>query len=684
MPDNLTGLAVKSLATENVRVRLVDTGGTNEAGISAAGRISVDGSGVTQPVSGTVAVSSITTSVTPGTAAANLGKAVDSVAGASDTGVAVLAVRDDALGALTPADGDYTFLRVNDQGALHVVSTGGATGTEYTEGGTDATITGVAIMWEDTADTLRAVSAASPLPTVQIGATPAGTNNIGDVDVLTVPAPLSTTGNGTAATALRVSLASDSTGVVTLTGSLPAGTNNIGDVDVLSLPALPAGTNNIGDVDVITMPNVTLAAGTNTNEVVGDVAHDAVAAGNPLLMGAFASAAAPTGVSADADAVRLWALRNGALATQITAAGALIGGDATNGLDVDVTRVTGTVTTDTELTAPAALADATANPTITNIASHLMGFNGTTWDRVRTANTGRLQVDVVTGGGSNASILVDNAAFTDGTSSVTATGYIFDEAAGTALTENDVAAARIDSKRSQVVVFEDATTRGQRAAISAAGALASNLAQVLGSTHSATNPVFTRLTDGTAVYANTGQTAATAAFGRITDATNTAAVIATINALKTDLSSVAGAVPSATNPVPVRLTDGAAFYASAGGAPSSPQVSTVTSASLGAGASVDLDHTLITNGTTGHLAGVDVASAVPLKIEIKTVNAAGTPTTRVVLFSEPHTAVMWRAPYKTYITQAGAAANARFRVTVTNKDNNTASDVYSTATWDQV
>lgn len=51
----------------------------------------------------------------------------------------------------------------------------------------------------------------------------ASTNNIGDVDVLSLP-------------------------------SLPAGTNNIGDVDVLTLPPLPAGTNNIGDVDVATLP----------------------------------------------------------------------------------------------------------------------------------------------------------------------------------------------------------------------------------------------------------------------------------------------------------------------------------------------------------------------------------------------------------------------------------------------
>lgn len=53
--------------------------------------------------------------------------------------------------------------------------------------------------------------------TVSLGAAiPAGTNNIGDVDVLTVPAPLSTTGGGTEATALRVTIASDSTGVVSI------------------------------------------------------------------------------------------------------------------------------------------------------------------------------------------------------------------------------------------------------------------------------------------------------------------------------------------------------------------------------------------------------------------------------------------------------------------------------------
>lgn len=79
------------------------------------------------------------TSVIPGTGATNAGKAIDSAAGATDTGVAPLAIRDDALSTLTPVEGDWAPLRVNSTGALHV--TGGGGGTEYNidtaSGGTD-------------------------------------------------------------------------------------------------------------------------------------------------------------------------------------------------------------------------------------------------------------------------------------------------------------------------------------------------------------------------------------------------------------------------------------------------------------------------------------------------------------------------------------------------------------------
>jgi hypothetical protein len=92
--------------------------------------------------------------------------------------------------------------------------------------------------------------------------------------------------------------------VTAISNALPAGNNNIGDVDVASIAA---GDNNIGNVDIVTMPNVTLAAGTNTNEVVGDVAHDVAVSGNPVLIAARANANEPTAVSNDGDATHLWA-----------------------------------------------------------------------------------------------------------------------------------------------------------------------------------------------------------------------------------------------------------------------------------------------------------------------------------------------------------------------------------------
>lgn len=108
------------------------------------------------------------------------------------------------------------------------------------------------------------------------------------------------------------SLLTDTSGrpQIVIATALPAGTNNIGDVDVLTLPALPAGTNNIGDVDVASGPT-----GASALQGQGAAAHDAAVVGNPWLMGGYASATAPSDVSADGDAVRAWFRRNGALAT---------------------------------------------------------------------------------------------------------------------------------------------------------------------------------------------------------------------------------------------------------------------------------------------------------------------------------------------------------------------------------
>jgi len=113
------------IATAQPGIDIGDVTVNNASGASAVNIqdggnvISIDDAGGSLTVDGTVAVSN----VTPGTAATDLGKAVDSAGGATDTGVALLALRDDTLTTLTPIDGDYVRLRVNSTGALHVTST---------------------------------------------------------------------------------------------------------------------------------------------------------------------------------------------------------------------------------------------------------------------------------------------------------------------------------------------------------------------------------------------------------------------------------------------------------------------------------------------------------------------------------------------------------------------------------
>ena len=166
-------------------------------------------------------IGTIATSITPGTAAANLGKAEDAVAGDGDTGVAVWSVRRDTAASGAGATGDYASLNTDSTGHL----------------------------WT------------------------------------------------------RVGLA------------LPAGTNNIGDVDVLTLPALPAGTNNIGDVDVLTV--ITGTGATNLGK-----AEDAVHASGDTGVAVWAVRrnTATSGTSADGDYASLNVDTNGLLWTNVGAA----------------------------------------------------------------------------------------------------------------------------------------------------------------------------------------------------------------------------------------------------------------------------------------------------------------------------------------------------------------------------
>lgn len=83
-------------------------------------------------------------------------------------------------------------------------------------------------------------------------ALPAGDNNIGNVDIVTVPAPLNVVGGGAEATALRVTIANDSTGVV----------------------SVDDGGSTLTIDGTVTASNT-----------AGNIAHDEIDSGNPVKIG---------------------------------------------------------------------------------------------------------------------------------------------------------------------------------------------------------------------------------------------------------------------------------------------------------------------------------------------------------------------------------------------------------------
>lgn len=111
--------------------------------------------------------------------------------------------------------------------------------------------------------------------------------------------------------------------------------------------------------------------------------------------------------------------------------------------------------------------------------------------------------------------IVDNAAFTDGTTRISMGGYIYDEVAGITPTENDGLAARVDIKRAQVFTLEDATNRGQRQAVDTTGRALVNSGLVPTATN--LNTFSTRITTST----TTTPTAATCYISSITVVTTT-------------------------------------------------------------------------------------------------------------------------------------------------------------------
>lgn len=242
----------------------------------------------------------------------------DLAAGAADTGIMAFGVRRTADTTPVSADGDVHPLVFDDLGNLKVNIKAGGAGDGTILDGVNNTIK-VTVFDYANSNPLGVVLRDTNGDYVSVGG---GTQYTEDV-----ASPADPTGTAISGRR-RDSLVSEVTtdGDWVTVNSTAKGELYVKHVD--TLPVTKSGTWDITN------------AGTFAVQPAGSVAHDGVGTSvNPVLVGGYASAAAPTDVSADGDATRIWVLRNGAQASVLTAAGALIGGDAANGLDVDVTRL---------------------------------------------------------------------------------------------------------------------------------------------------------------------------------------------------------------------------------------------------------------------------------------------------------------------------------------------------------
>jgi len=229
-----------------------------------------------------LSISTLTTSIVPGTGATHLGKAEDAAHTTGDTGISVLAVRNDGGAALAGTTGDYIPLTTDSLGRLYV--TGASTTQPVSIAATVSTTGTNSVPTDGSTFSSTLIFDAGVLYNYN-GATwdrvRGGTTNGLFVDVKQQVPGVGATNLGKAEDAVA---ASGDTGVALLavrTDTPADSTSATGDYAILH-------TNSMGELQI------------------GGVANDAVDAGNPIKIGAQARATDPVAV-VDADRVNILA-----------------------------------------------------------------------------------------------------------------------------------------------------------------------------------------------------------------------------------------------------------------------------------------------------------------------------------------------------------------------------------------
>lgn len=428
-------LNMAGVVRRDAQSSLVDADGDRtQLQVNATGALRVDGSGVTQPVSdagGSLTVDNagvFAVQVTSGGGGTEYAEDTASTAGEMVTMAGV--VRRDTIGTLVDTDNDRTELQVNASGSLRV--DGSAVTQPVSDAGGSITV--------DNAGTFA----------VQVTSGGGGTQYAEDTpsvadEIVTMAGVVrrDTIGTLVSADGDRTELQVTNTGALRTDGSAVAQpvTDNAGSLTV----------DNAGTFAVqVTSGGVT--------QYAEDTPH---LPGEQVIMAGVVRRDTPGSlVGGDDERTELQVNSAGSLRVEVTAGGTTQYAEDTPSVAGDLLNMAGVVRVDS----PATLADADGDRTQlqVNIFGALRvdgsGYSQTVTGTVTVNNLGTFAVQ-------DSQKLADNSAFSHGSTPLEPVGFIFDEAATGVLVENNIAAARIDSKRAIVTTIEDATTRGLRATI---------------------------------------------------------------------------------------------------------------------------------------------------------------------------------------------------------------------------
>jgi len=342
----------------------------------------------------------------------------DNASAGGETGTMLLAVRNDAAAAKTSADGDFSAIAVDSAGRVGISDLGGSITVDGTfwQATQPVSNAGVFAVQDSNLDGTIYADGYSSLPSegVCVG---------GKYDP-----------DGTHPEFRYIRLTSD--------GHLLVST---GGINVLQVDN-SSWTTSLNNLDINQVPSIVDNSGFvdgNTKLAMAGYIYDEVA-GTALTENDVAAA------RIDAKRAQIGTIEDG------TTRGRYATVTAANAVKVDGSAVTQPVSgTFWQATQPVSLASVPSHP-VTNAGTFAVQVDGAALTALQLLDD---------------TVITDNAGFTDGTTKLSISGFIFDEVAGTALTENDAAAARIDAKRAQIGTIEDGVTRGRYATVTAANAV---------------------------------------------------------------------------------------------------------------------------------------------------------------------------------------------------------------------